>query len=457
MTTAFRMTKQRKPRLFILAAIICCIGLGVLMALQAETVDQLIANPIPLITVTVGTLMIILAYLQARDWLVPTIPFIFVWTVAIFLVSLNVEYRGFYAFFNRPLHLQTWLVVIGALLFFVISCTYILTLPYKKEETAVSHMRPWDARRVQQAIWFSFAGGTAVFAYSVLRSGVIPLFADSVYLARIGFRPPFWNNFYALFMVVIVLTAVRIVTAGWKNSLDSILLSLLSLIIFMLTTQRNDAWQSFMIMGVVFLVLRQRKATRHHTFTRKELLWLTGGLVALVFVFIQVGEIRQLGTSRIVNIENSALSQLYIYMGAPAIKNLQRVLQGEVLVQAKGGWLLLRPILWYLRIREPVTVTNVFTGPNTSTFLYYYYLDFGFVGVLLIPMFLGLICGLLYRQMKRSPSILWVVWYGLLMSCIIWTPNTERFFEPSTLWYAILFGLVHLYCQERQENKQLEI
>ncbi|MEM7112664.1 MAG: hypothetical protein AAF614_09525 [Chloroflexota bacterium] len=117
------MTKQRKPRLFILAAIICCIGLGVLMALQTEAVEQLIANPIPLITATVGTLMIIIAYLQARDWLIPTIPFIFVWTVAIFLVSLNVEYRGFYAFFNRPLHLQTWLAVIGALLFFVISCT----------------------------------------------------------------------------------------------------------------------------------------------------------------------------------------------------------------------------------------------------------------------------------------------------------------------------------------------
>lgn len=446
MTTVFKTGRLRRSRLYILAAIMGCVGLGFFFALQPDLATNIVQNPTPILALMVGTILIGMSYLLWRDWLVPMIPFLFVWTITLSLTSLNVEYQGIYAFFNRPIHLQTWIIVLGALMLFVAGATYVVTLP-RAEARMLSLLRPWDDKRVQRAIWFGFAGGTAVFVYSVLRSGVIPLFADSVYLARIGFRPPFWNNFYALFMVVIVLTAVRIVTVGWRNSLDSIFLTLLSFCIFMLTTQRNDAWQSFMIMSVVFVVLRQRKKVRRRTFTRKELLWLLAALVGLVLIFIQVGEIRQLRTSHIVDIENSALSQLYIYMGAPAVRNLQRVIQSDVPVQTKDGLLLLRPLLWYLRVRAPVTINNVFIGPNTATFLYYYYLDFGVAGTLFIPLFVGLVCGLAYRQMKRSPAIIWVIWYGLLMSCIVWTPNTERFFEPSTLWYAVLFGLVHLYCQ----------
>ena len=70
-------------------------------------------------------------------------------------------------------------------------------------------------------------------------------------------------------------------------------------------------------------------------------------------------------------------------------------------------------------------------------------------GTLLIPLGLGVLCTLIYRRARRLTSPLWVVWYGLLMSCLIWTQTSERFFEPSTLWYALLFALVHLYCQER--------
>lgn len=455
MFSALSTNRQYKVIGFVIAAIFGCVGMGLLIGVNATVTTAVYTNPVPLLILAAGTLLVGLLSLLYKDWLIPPLPFLAIWTISLFLVSIDVEYVGFYRFFNQPLSPKTWLVVLGAIFGFVLGSLYVLTLPEKGSALFLSDkvVRGWDDARVQRAIWLSFVGGTAVFAYSVSRSGVVPLFADQVHLARVDFRPPFWNNFFALFMVVIVLTAIRLATAGWRKSLDSILLTLSSFIIYLLSTQRNDAWQSFLIAGVVFVALHlwhhRANPGQATPFPFKKLIWPAATLLILIIAFVQVGKARQLQTTQIVNIPNSGLAQLYLYTGAPAIKNLQRVLHGDVPVQDKGGLLLLRPVLWYLRFREPVTVYNVFSGPNVATFLYFYYLDFGVMGTLLIPLGLGVLCTLIYRRARRLTSPLWVVWYGLLMSCLIWTQTSERFFEPSTLWYALLFALVHLYCQER--------
>lgn len=456
MSNTFPVTRQYKVVGFIAAAILSCVGLGLLIGANSSVTTAVYTNPTPLIILTLGTLLLCLFSLLFKDWLIPLLPFLAIWTISLFLVTIDVEYIGLYTFFNQPLSTKTWLVVLGAIFCFAIGSLYVLTLPEKGSFFVLSDhvVRPWDDARVQRAIWLSFAGGTAVFTYSVLRSEVIPLFANQVHLARVDFRPPFWNNFFALLMVATVLTAVRLATVGWRKSLDSILLSLLSFIIYLLSTQRNDAWQTFLIASVVFIALRQwqrqANAKRAPRLPFKKLLWPLLALIILITAFVQVGKLRQLQTTQIVNLPSSSIAQLYLYTGAPAIKNLQRVLHGDVRVQDKGGLLLLRPVLWYLRVREPVTVHNVFAGPNVATFLYFYYLDFGIMGTLLIPLALGVLSTVIYRRARRLTSPLWAVWYGLLMSCLIWTQTTERFFEPSTLWYAVLFAVVHLYCQQRQ-------
>jgi oligosaccharide repeat unit polymerase len=452
------VSRQHKVSGIVFAAILGCIGLGLLIGVNPALTTAVYTNPIPLIILITGCLLMVAFYLLWKDWLIPPLPFLAIWTLSLFLVNIDVEYVGFYSFFNQPLSPKTWLVVLGAILGFVGGSLYVLTLP---EEGAASFLsdrtiRGWDDTKVRRAIWGSFGGGTAVFAYSVFRAGLVPLFASQVYLARINFRPPFWNNFFALFMVVITLAAVRLATVGWRKSLDTTLLAIFSFIIYLLSTQRNDAWQSFLIASVVFLALQQWQSKAQPQagsgFPFKKLFWPAVALLVLVIAFVQVGEARQLQTTQIVNIPNRSVAQLYLYTGAPAIKNLQRVLHGEVQVQDKGGLLLLRPLLWYLRVREPVTVYNVFAGPNVATFLYFYYLDFGVMGTLLIPLGLGLVCTLVYRRARRLTSPLWAIWYGLLISCIIWTQTSERFFEPSTVWYAVLFALVHLYCQQAREE-----
>jgi oligosaccharide repeat unit polymerase len=409
-------------------------------------------NSFALVVLIVGAAVVSLCYRLTRDWLSPPFLLISVWTAVLFLVNLDVRYTSYYDFFNEPLLWDTWLVIIGALLCFLLGSLIVLK-PHSRacrQSGKTNSQQGWDNRKVWTSIILSFVGGLGVFAYSVWRAGTVPILAETPSLAAIGFRPPFWNNFYSLFIIVIVLAAIRTAGfGGWRRNWAAVVLAILSFAALISTLERHDAWQSFVIAIVVWiLVRRNQQILRPSGLIRGRLanaVLLSAAAFLLLAAFVQVAEVRGLPSNQIVEIPNYAWAQIYLYSGAPAIKNFQWVIHGHV--DFRYGALLLRPILWYLRIRQPVMVENIFVGPNTATFLYYYFLDFGYVGTLLVPLTLGFLCAIAYRKACESTSMLWITWYSLLVSCIVFTPTGERFFEPSTLWYALLFAAVDRYCR----------
>jgi len=60
-------------------------------------------------------------------------------------------------------------------------------------------------------------------------------------------------------------------------------------------------------------------------------------------------------------------------------------------------------------------------GFNTATYLYPFYQDFGWVGILICPFIFGLIVGLVYRQLKKNPTPFVVTSYGFCVMLILFS------------------------------------
>jgi oligosaccharide repeat unit polymerase len=63
-----------------------------------------------------------------------------------------------------------------------------------------------------------------------------------------------------------------------------------------------------------------------------------------------------------------------------------------------------------------IKLPYLISGYNTFTFHWWYYYDFGVVGVILLPFLEGLIIGYLYYQLRTKPDILIVILYS---SCVL--------------------------------------
>ncbi|MCA9965539.1 MAG: hypothetical protein KC423_14890, partial [Anaerolineales bacterium] len=101
MFSALSINRQYKVIGFVITAILGCVGMGLLIGVNATVTTAVYANPTPLLILAVGTLLFGLFYLLYKDWLIPPLPFLAIWTISLFLVSIDVEYVGFYRFFNQ--------------------------------------------------------------------------------------------------------------------------------------------------------------------------------------------------------------------------------------------------------------------------------------------------------------------------------------------------------------------
>jgi oligosaccharide repeat unit polymerase len=439
---------------------------GSLLLIAQASSDVSFSTFLPILVLSIGVLLILLLRRITGDWLAPPIILLSAWTLTIFAASFDVTYLGYYSFFNVPIALTTWLVVSGAIACFVLGSLMVLKLQIFRQRSHTSDVdlgKAYSSKRLVIAIFVCFLIGSSVFVYSAITAGELPVFSSSVYEIRSDFRLAFWNNFYGFFIAVIVFTGIHVSLFGdFRRSLLPIILSCFSFLALISTTERFDSWTSFMISGVIYYVVRRNQILvgkyTAKKLTRRRVIQMSlfgATTILIISAYIYIGGVRAsagLPSNQIVDIPNETLAQLYIYSYAPGIKNLQTVINGDM--GMSYGLLIVRPILWFLRIREPVTVEDIFSGPNTATWLYYYYLDFGYLGVFLIPLCLGIVCTLVYRNIGSNGSMAWAILYGVLANCILWSVATERFFEPSTSVYAVILLVVHLCCRTRSSSKR---
>ena len=78
---------------------------------------------------------------------------------------------------------------------------------------------------------------------------------------------------------------------------------------------------------------------------------------------------------------------------------------------------------------------------NAYTYLYEYYRDFGWPGILLLPACCGLLAGFAYQRSAILPASVWPVLLSQLQAMTLWTPFQNRF-VLTVSWYLVAGLLV---------------
>lgn len=395
----------------------------------------------------VSGLLLSTGYYLTRDFASPQVLLCGTWSISLFLTSLEVTYSDHIEQFNEMLRLDTWLMMLAAILSFFIAATLTMyPLRTKYREGIGQQKLNWHPQLLRWTIFAAFSVAFAIYAYAVVRTGGVPAFSEDVNVVRAAFIPATLGVFLVLFQLVVPLTTAKIVIYGVKDSRFEILLSVIALVCSFLTTQRIAAIEMFLMSFVIFAVLWPY-TPRHIRWQRRKIFSVYGPLLMAGFVwaFVYIGQTRGLDAMPLTDIKDRVLEQFFIYFGGPAPRNLQMTMEGGIyhgINEAKYGALFFRPILWFTQYRGMVDIVDTFKGPNNATSFFQYYLDFGVAGVILISMFWGAVCGYVYGRLRRTLRLLNCVLYSILAGAIYFFPLSERFSEPSTFIKIVIFSLL---------------
>lgn len=415
------------------------VTIQLLGAVQSQTLT--IANVTSLIF---GCILVLGSYRLTYDWLSPAVLLSGIWSITLFLGTFDIQFLGRYAVFNGPIYPSTWVMLIGAIVSFLFGA--ILGSSFFGKYQASWTERTHDPRQIRRVVYLSFAIAALGYGVCYLSAGTAPILVDDLNEVRASFRLSKYGLLMLLFMVTIAFSAYLCGTYGVVANWRLVILSFLSFVFMLSTTERADSFQTFVVGGVTYLIAR-RNASRTRTgqaSTIRAFIPLGIAGAALTSAFLYVGSARASGdrgvqATQIVDVESDLLAQLYIYSYVPSIKNLQW--GAEQRIEHTYGLLFFRPLLWLTGNAESLPEDIDFGGVNTVTWLWYYYRDFGPLGTVLIPLFLGFISSLIHSFTVKKPSLLSIALYGLIVSCIIWTTGTERFCETMTFIYGgLLFG-----------------
>jgi oligosaccharide repeat unit polymerase len=407
-------------------------------------------TPLSIVVLVGGSSVTSACFYLNRDILAPSVLISGIWTMTLFVASFDVQYVGRYHVFNFPINGETWALMIGAIFSFLVGCiltTVSCSQPSRQRRHQTS-LRYSD-RRLRQFTQLCLLIGFGSYVVCYLFTGTIPMFAQNVNEVRGVFRVDKFGLLLSLLVVAVILYGYRLGNGGLLRNWKALLLCFFCLFLMLSTTQRADSFQAFVAAAVTFELRRRSRAQLRRT--KREVVALVLASAILGAAFIHVGNLRSIAdrgveANDVVDIDNKTLAQIYIYSYVPSIKNFQW--GREQNIEHSYGVIASRPLLWLTGRLDRLPPDVDFGGLNTATWLWNYYRDFGVAGTLLFPMLLGSVSTLAYQKAKSSESVFAVTAYGLLVSCIVWTGGTDRFFEVLTFILLVILWCVDFGCRQ---------
>jgi len=428
-------------RLSSFSKIVAVLGV-VLLAIQILPYDRM--TPVSYIIPIVASLLLLVAYRLTKDLASPPVIICFSWSISLFLASLNITYEPRLSHFNQHLTTDSWLIIFFSILCFYLGSLFAMfPLRTRNRLELGSNLAKIDRNRLRIIALLSFGIAFAVYSLAVVKNGGVPAFSVNVNADRAKFIPGTLGVFLTLFQLVVLITVIKVMIYGIRHSKLEIVLSLTALICSLLTTQRVAAIETVLMSIVAIVVIWPYTSWEIRRIRTKPLI-IFGGLLLSLFVwsFVMIGDARGLTQVQLTDLGNQILEQLFIYFGGPAPRNLQMAMEGGIYYgsnETKYGALFFRPLLWFTGFRNEVSVNDTFQGPNNATALFHYYIDFGLLGITLISLFWGVICGAIYGHFRRTLSLQSAVLYAIFAAAIYFIPLSERFSEPSTFIKAVMF------------------
>jgi oligosaccharide repeat unit polymerase len=416
---------------------------------------------VPIIALGVCSAIVFSSLWRDSDLLSPARVFSFTWAVAIGLASLKLSAL------QHQWSQESWLLLllgVGAFLCgtFVVYLLHLRAplLPVQQMRVVLAHHKV-DEKRLFALIVVSVLVYFVSYAVIYLVKGFLPIFVAGTRIARtefyvFGFGVLINSTAFISFFSLLYWVYCK---ENRRKRLFVALLAVLSLGSYFLLLQRFQV-----IMAAVVCISFLYYATRS---IRMRHVVIVGLTVTIFFFWISSLRVTQAFTTYMYNISKmklprdlALLTEPYMYF-AMNLENFARTV--DRLDHHTYGYFTFDFITaltglkyWVVDYFSLDRTPYLISGYNTYSALWYFYRDFGVVGVAVIPFVLGFGIAMLYYEMRQRPTISKIVAYGIMLFVMIISffhfPIAFLWFEYNLLMFYVFLRLSTSRQRELQQT-----
>ena len=385
---------------------------------------------------------------RTQDLLHPLALFVVGWIGVFAFAHLDVPRTYDEPYYALPFGTITYLAVLAGGVSFTIGFWLgdqrFLPLERLRIWPELQHSVRRDRLAVATLVLFAIAATTTVFF--IRTAGEIPLFSPRIGELRRTFKLRYWGYLYDLHYPVVLFS---VMLASWSDTRSGRMrwLALAGCSVLMLMSGGvRVAPLSALAWAFVFVSLRPRGLRVRH-------------LVAAAVVFVAIfGVIEWYRTGQFVGtrppmnerLDTSSPATAWAHSAA-SFKNLQLTIEQveSPLYMGLTSYDLPKTISPAWRSVDQ-QINALYGTHNTPTFLGFLYFDFGWAGILIMPGIYGVLTALVYRRLRRAPTVFWLVVYIDFLLASVLAFRTHRFLGNNLLYFALVAFAVELIAGRRR-------
>lgn len=400
------------------------------------------------------TLIIITLYFSLKkgsDFFSPAKIFLLVWSVCIFLAEF--KFSGY----QHQWSLYGWFVLLSGLFSFLLGLYISYIIKADSKLLSVAEIRnkikistDYSKQRLFITISFLFAAYLISLIIEFIIEGYIPIFHPRPDRARMDFGI-FGIHLFVSQMPVILFLIVEYFVLGSesrKKTVVSVTFFIITFFTYFLILQRFN-YVYWLVMSIALLYYATRKIN-----FRNSVLSLA---VVISFLSILTSiRVSQYATQFIYVISKMKYSSEYASFTGPymyTVMNLENMaravdkLETHTYSALTFDWLyaLFGLKYWmkdYFNIDPRAFLISSYT---TYPFHWYYFYDFGVLGVVVLSLSVGLLIGLIYYYMRIRGTLDGVIYYGICLFFILISFFTNLFTLLNVVISILLLWTVHRF------------
>ena len=364
-------------------------------------------------------LILLSMFRKGADVLSPARVFGFVWAMAIGLADLKLS--GF----QHTWSLYSWIVLlsgvfallIGIFIFFVSSVNKpLLSIQEIRERLVTTVPERIDVSKLFKCIIFLFVAYLVSYVIEVMIEGNVPLFSPRPDILRVEFGV-FGLHLIVNAMMSVVLLAVEYLLLAPRTGHRKLVVNLIifiSIVTYLFLLQRYTFFVVIVIAVVMIYYcswyLRPRNLIPFAAVFVTLLYWINSIRSArYVQAYLYLNSKMRFSKSYWILAEPYMYITMNLENFTRAVDKLDHYFYGYFTFD----WMLALAGLkhWMEKYFYIEKYPFLISGYNTFTFHWWYYYDFGVIGVIALPLIEGLIIGYLYYRLRTKPDMLTVMLY----------------------------------------------
>jgi len=407
---------------------------------------------------TAVAVLVALLLLRKGDPLAPARTMALIWAGAIALCELKLSA------YQHQWSLYSWLVLLAGPAAFIIGVSVVSRYSLERPLLSVDEIRTrlvreaatrFDEGKSFWTIIVLFAAYVLAYAIEVVIEGTVPMFSARPDILRVEFGV-FGLHLIVNGMMGIVLLSMEYLflvkpSAGRRWVVIAVVI--ISTLTYALMLQRY----TFFVVGVIVLSMAYY-STRW--VRARNLLPFAAVFVLLLFLINQVRAARYV-QEYVYYVSKMKFSKDLWFLAEPYMyitMNLENFTRAvDKLDHHMYGYFLMDPLLalvglkhWLAEYFSIERLPFLISGYNTFTFHWWYYYDFGVIGVALLPFLTGMVTAHLYSRLRTRPEPLDLVMYSACVLLMIISYFMNPLNRLDFVSNIVLIWFVHRFVIQRR-------